>query len=123
MRRFRYWRDPLFLACCALYALNRGVIKPMVHAPFFQNWFNDLLLAPCALPPVLWIHRCLGLRASDDVPGLLEVLGHLAGWAALFEGLAPLIFQRSTGDPWDVAAYAAGAIVSLCWWHCQRLWA
>lgn len=114
-------RDPLFLVCCALYAVNRGWIEPRAGAGFFRWWFNDLLLAPCALPPVLWIHRILGLRRDDCPPGWLEVLGHCAGWAVLFEGLAPWIFPRATADGWDVAAYAAGALVSLCWWNRHRL--
>ncbi|HTA30608.1 MAG TPA: hypothetical protein VK731_08975, partial [Candidatus Cybelea sp.] len=62
MRRFGYVFDLLFLVCCALYASNRWLIKPHCHLAFFHNWFNDVLLIPCALPPLLLAHRWLRLR-------------------------------------------------------------
>jgi hypothetical protein len=123
VRRFRYLRDPLFLAGCVLYATNRWVIKPHVHAAFFHFWFNDTLLIPCALPPLLWAHRRLGLRVHDQPPTALEIAAHVAGWSVLFEFIGPHI-MRTTGDPWDVAAYLAGALVAFCWWRCgnQQGW-
>ncbi|MDB6112631.1 MAG: hypothetical protein JWR69_4381 [Pedosphaera sp.] len=116
MRRFRYLRDPLFLAGCILYATNRWVIKPHVHAAFFHFWFNDTLLIPCALPPLLWLHRRLGLRANDDRPTGLEIAGHVVGWSVLFEIIGPHL-MRTTGDPWDIVAYLAGALLAFVWWR------
>src|SRR5580658_4433734 len=62
VKRFGYVFDPFFLACCALYAVNRWLIKPHTHIAFFHNWFNDALLIPCALPPLLLAHDLLRLR-------------------------------------------------------------
>jgi len=62
MKPFRYWRDPLFLGCCALYAVNRWVVKPHFQGAFFHSWLNDALLIPCALPLLLWVHARLGWR-------------------------------------------------------------
>jgi hypothetical protein len=122
MRRFRYGGDALFVLGCVAYALNRWLIKPHTHAAFFHSWFNDFWLIPCALPPVLWLHRRLGLRAHDHVPQISEIALHLVFWSLLFEGIGPLFMRHTTGDPLDVLAYAAGALVSGLWWQRHRWW-
>jgi hypothetical protein len=117
MRQFRYGRDPLFLLGCAAYALNRWGLKPHVHNVFLHGYFNDLWLIPCALPPILWIHRKLRLRAHDRMPGWGEILSHLIFWSVLFEYIGPKFMPGTTGDPWDVAAYCAGGLAAGFWWH------
>ena len=117
MRTYRYVLDPLCAASCALYALNRWVIKPHSSIEFFHSWFNDMLLIPCALPPVLLLHRWLRLRDHDRPPTAFEVAGHWLGWSVLFEVICPRFMPHTTGDPWDVAAYAVGAIVAFLWWQ------
>ena len=115
MKRFGYVFDPLFLICCALYAVNRWLIKPHCHLAFFQYWFNDVLLIPCALPPLLLAHRWLRLRPHDLPPTAGEVTAHVIGWSILFELIGPRIMP-TTGDPWDVVAYACGgAAAFFCW--------
>ena len=116
MKRFAYLFDPLFLACCALYAANRWLIKPHVHLAFFHNWFNDTLLIPCAMPPLLFVHDLLHLRPRNAWPTALEIAAHLVGWSILFEIIGPHI-MHTTGDPWDVVAYAAGALFAWAWWQ------
>lgn len=116
VKRFGYVFDPVFLVSCALYALNRWLIKPHCGLPFFHNWFNDILLIPCALPPVLLTHRWLGLRATDQPPTAGEVAAHWVGWSVLFEVIGPHILP-TTGDPWDVAAYGAGALGAFACWR------
>ena len=119
MKRFGYVFDPLFLVCCALYAANRWLIKPHCHIAFFHNWFNDVLLIPCALPPLLLAHRWLRLRAHDQPPTLAEVSAHVLGWSVLFEVIGPRL-MTTTGDPWDAVAYACGgAGAFFCWRNCQ----
>jgi ubiquinone/menaquinone biosynthesis C-methylase UbiE len=116
VKRFAYLFDPLFLACCALYAANRWLIKPHVHLAFFHNWFNDILLIPCAMPPLLFVHDLLHLRPRNAWPSALEITAHLVGWSILFEVIGPHI-MRTTGDPWDVVAYAAGGLFAWAWWQ------
>jgi hypothetical protein len=120
MRRFRYCRDPLFLVGCAAYAINRWLIKPHWHAGFFHSHFNDLWLIPCALPPILWLHRRLGLRSHDNAPQISEITLHLVFWSALFEWIGPKFVPHTIGDPLDVIAYAVGAILAGLWWHRER---
>lgn len=117
MKRFRYLRDPLFLLGCAAYALNRFVLKPHFSAPLLHNWFNDALLIPCALPPLLLAHRWLGLRKHDAAPTLLEISTHVIAWSILFELIGPHLMRGTTGDPWDVVAYLSGAVAALLWWN------
>jgi hypothetical protein len=115
VRRFAYFLDWLCLLCCGLYAANRWLIKPHTDIHFFHYWFNDCLLIPCALPPLLFVHRWLGLRADDAPPSALEIAAHVAGWSILFEVIGPHI-MRTTGDPLDAVSYAAGGIVAGFWW-------
>jgi hypothetical protein len=118
VRRFTYWRDPLFLTACAFYAVNRWLVKPHVHSPFIRGQFNDCLLIPCALPLVLWIHRRISLRQHDEFPSMGEILFHLVIWAGLCEGIGPHL-MRTTGDVRDVAAYAVGGLLAWLWWGWQ----
>jgi len=110
-------RDPLFLFGCVAYAINRWLIKPHVHNVFLHSQFNDLWLIPCALPPILWLHRKLGLRSHDDAPRFSEILLHLIFWSVLFEWIGPKFVAHATGDFADVIAYAVGAIFSALWWN------
>jgi ubiquinone/menaquinone biosynthesis C-methylase UbiE len=116
VKRFNYLFDPLFLACCGLYAANRWLIKPHTHIAFFHNWFNDTLLIPCALPPLLFVHDLLGLRPRNAWPTPIEIAAHTVGWSILFEVIGPHI-MHTTGDPWDAVAYAVGGTLAGIWWH------
>jgi hypothetical protein len=121
MRRFLYCRDPLFLIGCVAYAFNRWVLKPHTTSHFLHGYFNDLWLIPCALPPILWLHRRLGLRGDDGFPRVSEIALHLVFWSVLFEYIGPKIMPHTVGDPFDVLAYAVGAVVAGLWWHRRNL--
>jgi hypothetical protein len=116
VKRFSYLRDPLFIGGCLAYTLNRWVLKPHVASALLHNWFDDALLIPCALPPLLLAHRWLGLRKHDAPPTVFEVAAHVIGWSALFEWAGPHLMRGTTGDPWDAVAYAAGGVAALLWW-------
>lgn len=116
MKRFRYALDPLCLAAGAAYAVNRWLVPVALKGPFLRGHFADLLLIPAALPLMLWVQRCLGLRVSDHRPDWREIVLHLVAWSAAAEWIGPHLFSRATGDWWDVAAYAAGAAGAMVWW-------
>lgn len=120
MRPFPYLRDPLFLAGGVAYAVNRWGLKPHLPSGFFHSHFNDLLLIPCALPPILWLHRKLSLRSHDGAPTLLEITAHLVFWSALFEWLGPKFVSHTTADPLDALAYLVGAALAGLWWQRDR---
>jgi hypothetical protein len=103
-----------------LYGANRWLVKPWCSGGLVHNWFSDLLLIPCALPPLLWLQRRLHLREHNEAPSWREIGFHLAIWSALFEWAGPHIMRGATGDVWDVAAYALGGIAAGWWWHRDR---
>jgi hypothetical protein len=117
MRPFRYHRDPLFILACIAYVLNRWVLKPHLPSAFFHSHFNDLLLIPCALPPVLLAQRWLKLRAHDQSPQWDEIAFQAVVWSVLFEWIGPQLMRHATGDPWDVAAYLVGGLFAGLWWQ------
>ncbi len=116
MSRFGYWRDPLFLAACGLYAVNRWLVKPHVHSAFLRSQFDDCLLIPCALPLILWLHRRLGLRHHDHFPSPGEISLHCLVWSVFCEIIGPHLMQ-TTGDVKDILAYSAGSVLAWLWWR------
>ena len=119
LKTFGYLRDRLFLASCLLYAANRWVLKPHVHNFFIHGYFDDvLLIARCALPPLLLMQRWLGLRKDDRLPTAGEIALNLVVWSILFEVIGPHIFRWTTGDPWgrggctSLAGFWPGALVA-----------
>ena len=119
MKSFRYLLDPLCLAGCLAYTLNRWVLKPHTDSLFLHSYFNDLWLIPCALPSLLWIQRSLRLRSHDHYPSRLEILTTLTVWSVLFEIIGPR-WMPTVGDPLDIAAYSVGALVSWIYWSRQH---
>lgn len=119
--RFHYLRDPVFLAATVLYLANRYIFRPLEgpHGGFFHNYGNDILCIPFLLPPVLRVYRAIGLRWHDRMPTRFELFTHLVVWSIVFEGIAPRmggIYAWTKADPWDVVAYAAGAIIAGAYW-------
>jgi hypothetical protein len=121
VKRFGYGRDPLCLAACALYALNRFWLRAHIGGPFLTGYFNDLLLIPAALPLLLWAQRRLGVRETDAQPRWTEIGLHLAVWAFIAEVIMPRLSAHATGDWRDVVAYGVGAVAAGCWWQMGAL--
>lgn len=117
MKQFRYALDPICLAACAGYGVNRWLVPAALKGVFLKGYFADTLLIPAALPLLLWLQRRLRLRPTDDRPQWTEIVMHWAVWSVACEVVAPHLSTRATGDPWDVAAYAGGALVSGVLWH------
>jgi len=115
--RFRYARDPVCVAACACYAANRWLVPFAWKGMFLRNYFDDTLLIPAALPLVLWLHQRFKWRPPEARPTWSEIIMHWAVWSVAAELVAPHFFARVTGDPWDVAAYAGGALVSGLIWQ------
>jgi hypothetical protein len=119
-----YLADPLCWSGIAVYLLNRLFLRMgYLHGnAFFRGHLCDLLLLPCALPPLLFVYRCLGLRVHDRPPTWLEIGLHLTGWSLFFEWIGPVYLHRGTADLWDVVAYTTGAgIAGLVWMRGRRV--
>jgi hypothetical protein len=114
---YSYLKDRVFQASTLLYGVNRWLIKPHTHQWFFNGYFNDLLLIPCALPCILWLHRQMNIRSHDRPPKWREILFHLTVWSILFEIVGPQIMRHTTGDPLDIAAYVAGGLCAGLIWN------
>ena len=117
--RFRYFLDPLFLGCSFVYVMNRFIIKPRMPSSeiFFRGYLNDFLLIPCALPPLLFLHRIFSLRSANQPPTPREITIHLVFWSLFFEYLGPIFYRRATSDPWDIGAYWVGGFISWIVWN------
>ncbi len=120
---FGYWRDPVFLACLALYGLNRTLIKPNLHhySPLFHGHLNDTLTVPVALPIYLLAYRWIGLRPDDEPPRWWEVALHVAVWAVFFKWFGPLVLLRGVADPIDDWCIAGGGLAAWLLWQRGQL--
>ena len=97
--------------------VNTGVLAPLVGGVFLRGYFNDLLLIPCALPWVLWLHYGLGWRSRSAYPSGAEIWGHCLVWGLVAEGLGPQLFAGAVRDVLDLAMYTIGAAVAHVWWR------
>ena len=116
---FQYLRDPLFVSCLVLYALNRCVLKPLLPNEFFHSYLNDLICIPFWLPIMLWGMRKAGLRADDAPPQGYEILIPLVMWSVVFELWLPSInyFRHlAFTDALDILCYTVGAVLASLFW-------
>jgi len=118
--RFRYLRDPLFLASVAVYFVNRLILKEIWETGFVHEHLNDLFCIPFWVPIMLRIERLLRLRRDDGPPEPTEVIVPLLLWSWLFEIALPnteLLGSYCTADYRDVLYYSAGAFGAAIFWH------
>src|SRR5687768_1257485 len=87
--RFKYLKDPLFVACLILYVLNRVILKPYLPNWFSVGYLNDVICLPFWIPIMLLAMRKVGLRTSDDAPSAGELLIPLILWSWMFEVWLP----------------------------------
>jgi hypothetical protein len=120
---FAYLRDPLFLACFAVYFAHRWLARSGLSPDWLRFYLNDVICLPFWVPMMLWAARVLRLRNHDGVPRPTELVIPLVLWAAVLEVILPATpawSGRAFADPYDVLCYAAGGLVSLWvwnWWY------
>ncbi len=118
--KFRYLRDPLFVACFILYFVNRWLLRPAFSLTFLHSYLNDVICIPFWVPIMLYGMRRTGLRRNDDPPHPHEVIIPLLIWSAVFELWLPQtrLFQgRAVADPLDIMAYTLGALGATLFWQ------
>ena len=119
--RFRYLRDPLFLACVVTYFVNRWVLKSIWETGFVHEHLNDLICIPFWVPIMLWVERHIGLRQDDGPPEAFEIIIPLLLWSWVFEMFLPrteLFGRFCTSDHRDIICYSAGSIGAAVFWRC-----
>jgi hypothetical protein len=99
------------IACCgAGYALNVWLLDGT--APFFRDYFNDILAGTLLLAYANAISPG-GTAVARYVASLPGALSITAFASIVWEGVAPRVLADSTPDIADVAAYFAGAALYL----------
>jgi hypothetical protein len=118
--RFGYLKDPLFLACVAIYFAHRGLAAYGLSLPLLKAYLNDVICAAFWVPIMLAGERLLGVRATDGPPQPHEVAIPILIWAIVFEVVLPrleLFRDRAIADPLDVPAYTSGALGAMLFWR------
>lgn len=123
---FLFGRDPLFLACVAVYFLNRFVLKQIWSSGFVHEHLNDVLCIPFWVPIMIALQKRCGLRDTDGPPTTMEIIIPLVIWSWLFEIVLPatrIMGDLCVADYRDILAYAFGALVAGViwrWWYGPR---
>jgi hypothetical protein len=106
----RILRHPFFLASLFLYLTLKATRNGQFRVPILHDYLADLLCMPVVMGIALAILRQWVSRdAGSTLPVRLMVMT-VALYAFLFEYWFPRISTDFTADPWDVLAYAAGAV-------------
>lgn len=124
-QKFRYFTDPVCIACLIIYPINRWYLKPHhIGGWFTHGYLNDVMCLPLFLPMILYAQRLVGLRPSDAFPKWWEILQHWAIFSIVFELILPTMPQlyKHTHDPWNVVAYLIGGIIAGLIWRQESVW-
>lgn len=92
-----------------------------MHFAFLRNYLGDFLLFPCAVPPLFWARDSLRGELAGVPPSWFEIGVLCLLWSLIFEWLGPVYLKRGTADPYDVIAYAAGAIICGIVWRAKAI--
>jgi len=94
------------------YCSNNWVFKPNVHHTFFHSYFNDLFAMPFILGYSNLLIGCSRCRA-DLIRTPIRVSTLTLFCSLVWEGIAPLVIQRSCFDALDICSYCIGSFVYL----------
>ncbi|WP_276498361.1 hypothetical protein [Pontibacter litorisediminis] len=107
-------RQPLFVFFLVLAAANQLLELAGIYVWPLHTHLDDLLVLPLALTVALAAERLYFRNPGFVLPQRFTLLALLL-FSVVFEGLLPLLHQKYTADPWDVAAYGVGAAVYQAW--------
>ena len=121
-RPFRYFADPVCIACLIIYPINRFYLKPHhIGGWFTHGYLNDVMCLPLFVPMILYVQRAVGLRDHDGYPRIWELFQHWAIFSIVFQAILPRFPKvfTSAGDPWDMLAYFAGGMIGYWIWFAE----
>jgi len=120
---FRYYTDPVCIACLIIYPVNRWYLKPHhIGGWFTHGYLNDVMCLPLFLPMILYVQRLVGLRTHDGYPRWWEILQHWVIFSVVFELILPTmpgVFTH-TQDPWNAVAYLVGGVLAGMIWNWRQ---
>lgn len=106
----RTLRHPVFLLCLLLFCANQALEQSGIYLEPLLSYLDDLLAMPVVLTLILAAERAY-FRNSSFVLPLSYTCAAVLLFSIFFEGIFPLVSVRHTADVWDIAAYAAGAVL------------
>lgn len=108
-------KEKFFVLCISLYLLNQIVLKKVLilQNSFTNNYLNDLLFIPIALPIFLKLLELSKLRDKNGNFKLLELLSYVIIWSLFAEYIGPYYLQKGVSDPIDLIMYAIGFAIYL----------
>lgn len=109
------------MVALVVYAANRWLLEPMAagSTELPHSYVNDILCIPFWMPLLVGCAVRLRLRPAGLPPTPPEIAVVLPLWALLFEGVGPALpalFANTVADPWDLVAYAVGALAAMVIW-------
>ncbi|MEJ8802558.1 hypothetical protein [Pontibacter sp. H249] len=103
-------QHPLFIACLLLFCLNQVLENNGVYVWPLHTHLDDFLCLPLTLTIILAAERVYFQNPAFILPKRYLVIAAVL-FSLMFEVILPLFAARYTADPWDVIAYAAGALL------------
>lgn len=98
-----------------VFTLNQLIERADYHIPWVHSYLDDILCPGIVLGLALFFQQQVTFRNSAYQFGWGHALFFVFWYSLLFEGLFPLYDTRHHSDPWDVLAYALGAVFFMRW--------
>jgi hypothetical protein len=111
----RILRHPFFVASLLLYLALKATRHSHFRLPFVHDYLADFLCMPVVMGIALIILRRWVSRDEGSTLSWGLMAGTVALYSFLFEYWFPQISTDFRADPWDVLAYAAGAVAFQVW--------
>lgn len=106
----RLLRHPFFWGSLLLYLALKVTRGGPLRTPFLHDYVADFLCMPVVMGIALACLRQFVTRDGITVLSVRLQVITVALYAFLFEYWFPRVSTEFTADPWDVLAYAAGAL-------------
>ena len=99
----------VFLMALIAFIVNQLGVFTHSWQTWCGNYLDDLVFFPIVLTTATGLHRLLFIRPMSISP--LKMMSVVIFVSIVSEWIIPLITTTSTGDVFDVPAFAAGAII------------
>jgi hypothetical protein len=106
----RILRHPFFGIACGLYLALKATRSSALRLPIVHDYLADFLCMPVVMGIALAILRRWVSRDEGSTLSSALMVGTVLLYSFLFEYWFPSISPNFTADPWDVLAYALGAV-------------